>query len=49
MTVVRSVPVEDFADVKWQLASKFYRTQSGLLFYEQGYIKKNLPEEVYEE
>ena len=49
MTLVRSVPVEEFADVKWQLASKFYRTQSGLLFYEQGYIKKNLPEEIYEE
>lgn len=49
MTLVRSVPVEEWADVKWQLASKFYRTQSGLLFYEQGYIKKNLPEEVYEE
>lgn len=49
MALVRSVPIEGFADVKWQLASKFYRTQSGLLFYEQGYIKKNLPEEVYEE
>jgi hypothetical protein len=49
MTLTHSVPVEPFADVKWQLASKFYRTQSGLLFYEQGYIKKNLPEEVYEE
>lgn len=43
------VPVVDFADVKWALASKFYRTQSGLLFYEQGYIKKNLPEEFYGE
>lgn len=49
MTLSRSVPVEAWADVKWQLASKFYRTQSGLLFYEQAYIKKNLPEEVYEE
>ena len=49
MTLVRSVPVEDFADVKWKLAFKFYRTQSGLLFYEQGYIKKNLPEEIYVE
>lgn len=45
--VERSVPVEEFADIKWKLASKFYRSQSGLLFYEQGYIKKNLPEEIY--
>lgn len=49
MHLVRSVPIDEWADVKWSLASKFYRTQSGLLFYEQGYIKKNLPEEVYEE
>lgn len=34
-------------EVKFQLASKFYRTQSGLLFYEQNYIKKQLPEEIY--
>lgn len=43
----RSVPVEEFRDVKWKLASKFYRSQSGLLFYEQNYIKKDLPEEIY--
>ena len=43
----RSVPVEEFADIKWKLASKFYRSQSGLLFYEQSYIKKNLPEEIW--
>lgn len=49
MVLSRSVPIDDFADVKWRLASKFYRTQSGLLFYEQGYIKKNLPEEIYVE
>ena len=36
-----SVPVEEFADIKWKLASKFYKSQSGLLFYENGYIKKN--------
>jgi hypothetical protein len=45
--LVRSVPVEGFADIKWKLARKFYRSQSGLLFYEQGYIKKNLPEEIW--
>lgn len=45
--LARSVPVDDFADVKWKLASKFYRSQSGLLFYENGYIKKNLPEEIW--
>ena len=43
----RSVPVQEFHEVKWKLASKFYRTQSGLQFYEQGYIKKELPEEIY--
>lgn len=43
----RSVPVEEFHDVKWKLASKFYKSQSGLQFYEQGYIKKQLPEEIY--
>lgn len=42
-----TVNITDFADIKWKLASKFYRSQSGLLFYEQGYIKKNLPEEIY--
>lgn len=39
--------VKDFDDVKWKLASKFYKSQSGLLFFEQGYIKKQLPEEIY--
>ena len=43
----RSVPVQEFHEVKWKLASKFYRSQSGLQFYEQGYIKKELPEEIY--
>ena len=45
--LVRSVPVEEFHEVKFKLASKFYKSQSGLLFFEQGYIKKQLPEEVY--
>lgn len=45
--LMRKVPVEDFHEVKWKLASKFYRSQSGLMFYEQGYIKKQLPEEIY--
>lgn len=43
----KSYPVEEFADVKWDLARKFYKSQSGLLWFEQNYIKKNLPEEVY--
>lgn len=43
----RSVLVDEFADIKWKLASKFYRSQSGLLFFEQGYIKKNIPEEIW--
>lgn len=43
----KSYSVEEFADIKWQLARKFYKTQSGLLWFEQNYIKKNLPEEIY--
>jgi len=43
----KSYDVKDFADIKWELAKKFYKSQSGLLWFEQGYIKKNLPEEVY--
>ena len=45
--LLNQVAVEPFADVKWDLAKKFYKSQSGLMFYEQGYIKKNLPEELY--
>lgn len=47
-TLKRSVPVENFHEVKWKLASKFYRTQSGLLFFEQNNIKKMYPEEIYQ-
>lgn len=43
----KSVPVDDFHEVKWELAKKFYKSQSGLLWFEQGYIKKQLPEEIY--
>lgn len=43
----KSYDITESADVKWELAKKFYKTQSGLLWFEQGYIKKNLPEEVY--
>lgn len=46
-TLKRVVEVGEFRDVKWKLASKFYKSQSGLLFYEQNYIKKDLPEEIY--
>lgn len=45
--LIESAPVEEFHDVKWELAKKFYKTQSGLLFFESGYINKKLPEEVY--
>lgn len=45
--LISSTPVESFCEIKWKLASKFYRSQSGFLFYEQNYIKKNLPEEIY--
>ena len=42
-----SVSVAEFHDVKWDLAKKFYKSQSGLLWFEQSYIGKQLPEEVY--
>lgn len=42
-----SVGVEEFDDVKWGLAKKFYKSQSSLLWFEQGYIKKKLNEEMY--
>lgn len=42
-----SVPVDEFHDAKWELAKKFYKSQSGLLWFEQGYIGKQLPEEIY--
>lgn len=45
--LLESVPVSDFHDIKWNLAKKYYKTQSGVLWFEQGYIKKELPEEVY--
>lgn len=45
--ILQIVSVEEFHDIKWDLAKKFYKSQSGLLWYEQGYIKKQLPEEVY--
>lgn len=34
--------------LKWDIAKKVYKTQSSLLWFEQGYIRKNLPEEYYE-
>ena len=47
LSLEASYDVKEFDEVKWKLASKFYRSQSGLQFYEQGYIKKQLPEEIY--
>lgn len=38
----------DVHEVKMALAQKFYRSQSGFFFYEQGSIKKQYPEEIYE-
>ena len=46
-SLLESVPVAEFHDVKWNLAKKFYKSQSGLLWFEQGYIKKQLPEDIY--
>lgn len=45
--IFKTVPVDDFHDIKWELAKKFYKSQSGLLWFEQGYISKKLPEEIY--
>ena len=45
--LLESVPVDNFHDVKWELAKKFYKSQSGLLWFEQGYIGKKLPEDIY--
>lgn len=45
--LLSSTPVEDFDDVKWELAKKFYKSQSSLLWFEQGYINKRIPEELY--
>lgn len=45
--LLHSMPIDSFEDIKWDLAKKFYKSQSGLLFFEQGYIKKKLPEEIY--
>lgn len=43
----KSFSTDDWGETKWELAAKFYRSQSSLLWYEQGYIKKQLPEEVW--
>lgn len=43
----KSVPTVEIHDTKFALARKFYKTQSGLLWYEQNYINKMLPEELY--
>lgn len=37
----------DVHEAKFDLSKKFYKSQSGLLFFESGYIKKQLPEEFY--
>jgi hypothetical protein len=45
--LLHSFDLKECNDVKWQLAKKFYKSQSSLLWFEQGYIKKQLPEEIY--
>lgn len=47
--LVYSADISSFADVKWGLAKKYYKSQSGLLWFEQGYIRKNLNEEIYKQ
>jgi len=43
----KSIPTVEIHDIKFDLAKRFYKSQSGLLWFEQGYIKKMLPEEIY--
>lgn len=43
----QSVETREIHDLKFDLAKKFYKSQSGLLFYERGYIEKQLAEEIY--
>lgn len=38
---------EDEHSLKFDLAYNIYKTQRSLLFFEQGYIKKNIPEQFY--
>lgn len=45
--LLKSFPVEEFKDVKWELATKFYKSQSSFFWFEKGYIEKDLAEEVY--
>lgn len=45
--LIQKIPIEDFADIKWSLGKKFYKTQSSMFFYEKGYMDKNIPEEIY--
>ena len=41
------IETKSIEDIKWSLARKYYKSQSGLLWFEQGYIKKHLSEEFY--
>lgn len=38
---------EEQHEMKWDIAYQVYKTQRSLLFFEKGYIDKNLPEEYY--
>ena len=38
---------KEISNLKYQIAQKYYRTQSGFFFYEKERIAKNLPEEFY--
>lgn len=40
--------LNDSGENKFDYVKNFYKSQSSLLFFEQGYIKKMLPEEYYE-
>lgn len=46
-TFVEKFDSEENHALKFQIAKEIYKTQSSLLFFEQGKIKKQYPEEIY--
>jgi len=45
---ISCVELGELHDLKWEIAKKIYKSQSGTIWYEQDYIRKQLPEELYE-
>jgi hypothetical protein len=47
LTLAYVVDDKDMHAKKFDVSKQVYKSQSSLLFFEQGYIKKQLPEEIY--